>query len=133
MSWSGVSDFEQYLTKARADAEAEAMRAIHMSADELVDRVKRSIKRGPDKNGHIADSVHKYMEDEKTVSVKIGGDAVPYAAALEFGHHEGFGPGKKGRVPPQKVFFPNVRIINKRHGRRIRRWFRKAIKDSGAV
>ena len=129
MSWSGVSDFEQYLTKARRDAEAEAKRACQVSADELVQRVKNAVPKGDPRGGHIQDSVHSYQKDEHTIAVKIGGGATPYAAALEFGHAAPDG----SRVPPQKVFFPSVRIINKRHGRRIRRWFRKAIKDSGAV
>lgn len=129
MSWSGVSDFESYLKKARTDAEAEAKRACDVAADELVARVKAAVPRGDPRNGHIVDSVQKYQKDEHTVAVKIGGDATPYAAALEFGHAAPDG----SRVPPQKVFFPQVRVINKRHGRRIRRWFRKAIKDSGAV
>ena len=95
----------------------------------MVQRVKASIGRGDPRNGHIADSVHAVKKDDKTYAVVIGSDAMPYAAPLEFGH----GNADGSRTPPQKVFFPNVKIINKRHGRRIRRWFRKAIKDSGAV
>ncbi|MGQ2972064.1 MAG: HK97 gp10 family phage protein [Brevundimonas mediterranea] len=129
MSWTGLGDFETYLKKAREDAASEARRACQVSADELVQRVKNSVPKGDPRNGHITDSVHAYKKDEDTFAVKIGGEATPYAAALEFGHTAPDG----SRVPPQKVFFPNVRVINKKHGRRIRRWFRKAIKDSGAV
>lgn len=129
MSWSGNSDFEAYLQQARAAASEEAKRACKVSADELVNRIKAAVPRGDPRNGHIVDSVHSYQVDENTIAVKIGSEATPYAAALEFGHAAPDG----SRVPPQKVFFPQVRVINKKHGRRIRRWFRKAIKDSGAV
>jgi hypothetical protein len=127
--WTGVGQFELYLNKARDDAQAEARRACSVSADELVQRVKAAVPRGDPRNGHIVDSVEKFQDGPDTFGVRIGGDATPYAAALEFGHAAPDGT----RVPPQKVFFPSVKIINKRHGRRIRRWFRKAIKDSGAV
>ena len=61
--------------------------------------------------------------------MKVGDSGLKYAAPLEFGH----GNPDGSRTPPRKFFFPNVRIINKKHGRRLRRWFRKAIKDSGAL
>lgn len=129
MKFTGIAQFEAYLKEVRVAAEAEAMRACKVSADELVQRVKASVPKGDPRNGHIQDSVHAYKKDDKTYAVKIGSEAMVYAAPLEFGH----GNADGSRTPPQKVFFPNVKIINKKHGRRIRRWFRKAIKDSGAT
>lgn len=129
MSWSGISDFDAYLLQARTAAEASAKRVCQESADELVARVKRSVPKGDPRGGHLQDSVHSYQKDDHTVAVKIGSEAMPYAAALEFGHAAPDG----SRVPAQKVFFPNVRVVNKKHGRKIRRQFRKAIKDNGVV
>ena len=128
-SWSGIADFEDYIAKARRDAEAEAMRACEMSAKELEARVKASLGKGDPRNGHLIDSVTAYKKDATTWAVKVGDSGLKYAAPLEFGH----GNPDGSRTPPRKFFFPNVRIINKKHGRRIRRWFRKAIKDSGAL
>lgn len=127
--WTGVDAFNDYLEKAKRDAEAEALRACEMSAKELEALVKATLGRGDPRNGHLIESVQAYRKDDTTWAVKVGSEALKYAALLEFGH----GNPDGSRTPPRKFFFPAVKIMNKRHGRRIRRWFRKALRASGAV
>lgn len=127
--WTGLNEFNDLLERAKRDAEAEAMRACEVSAKELEALVKATLGRGDPRNGHLIDSVVAYRVDDTTWGVKVGSEALKYAAPLEFGH----GNADGSRTPPRKFFFPAVKIINKKHGRRIRRWFRKAIKDSGAL
>lgn len=125
--FGGQSQFEGYLRAAKEAAEAEARRACRVSADELAARVKAAVPKGHPERGHIQDSVEVFQKDADTFGVRVGNDAQPYAAFLEFGHRDRAG----NRVRPLKFFFPSVRIINKRHRARLRRWFRKALKASG--
>lgn len=123
----GQDAFDLYVQMARLTAEDEAIRACKVTCEELAAKVKKSVPVGDPRAGHIKDSVQVFRKDRMTYGVRIGSEATPYAAALEFGHAAPDG----SRVPAQKVFFPHVRVINKKHGRRMRRWFRKALKDTG--
>lgn len=127
--FKGQDQFETYLRQAKAAAQAEARRACQTSAEELAARVKRAVPKGDPRHGHIQDAVEVYQKDSDTWAVKVGDSARPYAAFLEFGHRD---PGG-GRVAPLKFFFPSVKVINKRHRAKLRRWFRKAIRASGVV
>ena len=128
-SFGGQNQFESYLKAAREAAEAEARRACQVSADELAARVKGAVPKGHPERGHIQDSVVTFQKDANTWGVRVGNDAQPYAAFLEFGHRDRAG----NRVRPLKFFFPSVRVTNKRHRARLIRWFRKAIRSSGAA
>lgn len=126
---AGQDQFEAYLRAAKAAAQAEARRACQTSAVDLAAKVKAAVPRGDPRRGHIQDSVTVYQKDPDTWAVKVGDEARPYAAFLEFGHRDSGG----GRVAPLKFFFPSVKVINKRHRAKLRRWFRKAIKASGVL
>ncbi len=121
----GVREFERALAQAKADVRREAMRACQTSAVELAERVKAAVGRGDARNGHIADKVIAYQKDDSTWAVKVDSE---YAAPLEFGHKTG-----SGRAAPKKFFFPSVKVMNRKHGRKIRRWVRNVLRESGVA
>ena len=124
----GQAAFDALLRQCRADAEREARLVVEKTAKELAARIKAAVPLGPPENGHIRDSVEAVQVDADTWKVTIGDTAREYAAALEFGHAAGI---NGDRVPPQKVFFPSVRIMNRQFGRAIRRTFRRIIRSGG--
>lgn len=125
--FAGQDQFEAYLRNARANAEREARRACELAANEAAALAKASVSKGDARGGHIQDSIRVVKIDADTWAVKVGDAAREYAAPLEFGHAAPDG----SRVPPRKFFFPAIRVVNKRHRARIRRWFRKAIRATG--
>jgi hypothetical protein len=120
----GQGAFEAIIRSNRANAEAEALRACETSARELGKRVQKTLGRGDPRNGHLADTINVFQSNATTWTVEVGSSSQEYAAALEFGHLSPDG----SRVPAKKFFFPSVKIMNKKHRRRILAWFRKALK-----
>jgi phage gpG-like protein len=116
----GQGAFEAIIRSNRANAEAEALRACETSARELGKRVQKTLGRGDPRNGHLADTINVFQSNATTWT----SSSQEYAAALEFGHLSPDG----SRVPAKKFFFPSVKIMNKKHRRRILAWFRKALK-----
>lgn len=127
--FAGQDQFERYLREARVNAESEARRACELAANEAAALARASVPRGDPRAGHIQDSIRVEKRDADTWAVVVGDAGSPYAAPLEFGHKAPDGT----RIAPKKFFFPAIRVINKRHRARIRRWFRKAIRAAGAA
>lgn len=129
-SWGNQAAFDNAVRAARQVAQDEARKIVAKTAQELAARVQSATPLGDPKHGHIRESVEAVQVDADTWKVTIGGSSQPYAAALEFGHAAGI---NGDRVPPQKVFFPSVRIMNRKFGRAIRRALRKAIRNGGLI
>lgn len=127
--FGGQTAFDTYIAQVRAAAESEALRACEVAANEAAAKAKASVPKGDPRHGHIQDSIRVEKRDATTWAVVVGDEARRYAAPLEFGHRAPDG----SRVPPKKFFFPVIRVINKRHRARVRRWFRKAIRAGGAA
>ncbi len=123
------ASFDAALQQARAQAQASARKISEKSANQLAARLKTTIPLGPDRNGHIRDTITVSAVDADTWEVSIGGGSFIYAGHLEFGHKADNGV----TIPPEKVFYPAVKIQNKKHGRAIRALFRRVLRGGGFV
>ena len=85
--------------------------AIDKTAAETVARLKLNVPHGPDERGHIVDSIRvEPGRHELEVVIKVGSEAMPYAAPLEFGHKNPDG----SRTAPAKFFFPTIKVMRKK-------------------
>jgi hypothetical protein len=123
--FTGQAAFEAKL-RAIPIAVREAAKATNEKvAAETVARLKLTVPHGPDKRGHIVDSIRvEPGRHELEVIIKVGSEAMPYAAPLEFGHKNPDG----SRTAPSKFFFPVIKIMRKRWRARLIRAIRSAYK-----
>lgn len=87
------------------------------SADEFMGIVQRTIPRGSDEGGHVADSLKRFSDPPMGEGVQIGDERTPYPYHLEFGHRF-----KNGAHAPGVGFWtPAKRVMKKRAQLRTRR------------
>jgi HK97 gp10 family phage protein len=128
MARRGIVNQAEFEARLRAIPQAvrdAAKAANEKAAAETVARLKLTVPHGPDKRGHIVDSIR--MEPGRhdlEVVIKVGSEAVPYAAPLEFGHKNKDG----SRTRPTKFFFPTIKVMRKKWRARMQRAIRAALK-----
>jgi hypothetical protein len=118
-----VSAFNRKAFALPDEARKAMMDTIVKSTDEAVNKIKNNLPTGPERNGHIRDTVKAERgRTVMTIDVVMGSAEQPYPAGLEWGHMV---HGK--HVPAQPVFFPAIKIVRKKHRARMRRAIKKVI------
>ena len=119
-----VGRFNRHLALLPEQAVEALKTELVRGADEAVTRIKANLPTGPDKNGHIKDTVKASPgRTALTIDVSMGSADQPYPGALEWGHMV---HGK--HVPATPVFFPAVKIAKRRTRARMKRAFKKVMK-----
>lgn len=107
------------LRKVLSQARAEADAASKKSAEGFARHLERNV---PKEDGDLASTI-RVEKVAGGYSVKIGDDAHPYAAALEFGHTL-----NGNHIPGRRFWLPLTKLYNKRWKGALRRGMKRVFK-----
>ncbi len=122
----GVDNLKKKLKRLPPKAKRYIARANEDNADEFAGLLERTIPRGDEAGGHLADTLRKSRgRTETAVRVSVGDEQHPYPLHLEAGHKT---PGG-GHVAGKPFWWPAKRRLKKKLASRATRALTKAVKE----